>query len=116
MSSPSNLTTPSSNNLTTNVVQPPTTPYGGTLKPASTSGFVDLLDPYKKSSLKQKQRKSQGKCFKKKTIETHSKIKETNLIVLFSKFSQLGSSRYCITSDVELQQLPYLKGKNMQKK
>lgn len=78
MSSPSNLTTPS-NNLT-NVAPPPTAPYG-TLKPASTSGFVDLLDPYKKSSLKQKQRKSQG------------------------------SSRYCITSDVELQQLPYLKGK-----
>lgn len=81
MSSPSNLTTPSSNNLTAgNAVQPPSTQFGGALKPASTSGFVDLLDPYKKSSLKQKQRKSQG------------------------------SSRYCITSDVELQQLPLLKG------
>lgn len=83
MSSPPNLTTPSNNLPTTNVVQPPPTnlvQLGTTIKPAMTSGFVDLLDPYKKSSLKQKQRKSQG------------------------------SSRYCITSDVELHQLPYLKG------
>lgn len=48
------------------------------LQPPS-SGFVDKIDPFKKGSLKRKQRKSQG------------------------------SSRYRLTSDVELQQLPLLK-------
>lgn len=45
------------------------------------AAFVDKIDPYKKGSLKRKQKKSQG------------------------------SSRYRLTSDVELQQLPLLKGK-----
>lgn len=49
------------------------------LQPPST-GFVDKIDPFKKGSLKRKQRKSQG------------------------------SSRYRLTSEVELQQLPSLKG------
>ena len=52
------------------------------LQPPS-SGFVDKIDPFKKGSLKRKQRKSQG------------------------------SSRYRLTSDVELQQLPLLKGMNL---
>lgn len=51
------------------------------LQPPS-SGFVDKIDPFKKGSLRRKQRKSQG------------------------------SSRYRLTSDVELQQLPLLKGMN----
>ena len=47
---------------------------------APSSGFVDKIDPFKKGSLKRKQKKSQG------------------------------SSRYRLTSEVELQQLPLLKG------
>lgn len=47
---------------------------------APSTGFVDKIDPYKKGSLRRKQKKSQG------------------------------SSRYRLTSDVELQQLPNLKG------
>lgn len=48
---------------------------------APNAGFVDKIDPYKKGSLKRKQKKSQG------------------------------SSRYRLSSDVELQQLALLKGK-----
>jgi len=51
-----------------------------TLAAPSNAAFVDKIDPYKKGSLKRKQKKSQG------------------------------SSRYRLTSDVELQQLPLLKG------
>ena len=47
---------------------------------APSSGFVDKIDPFKKGSLKRKQKRSQG------------------------------SSRYRLTSEVELQQLPQLKG------
>lgn len=47
---------------------------------APSTGFVDKIDPFKKGSLKRKQKKSQG------------------------------SSRYRLTSEVELQQLPQLKG------
>lgn len=47
---------------------------------APSGGFVDKIDPFKKGSLKRKQKKSQG------------------------------SSRYRLTSEVELQQLPQLKG------
>ena len=49
------------------------------LQPPST-GFVDKIDPFKKGSLKRKQKRSQG------------------------------SSRYRLTSEVELQTLPSLKG------
>lgn len=52
------------------------------LQPPS-SGFVDKIDPFKKGSLKRKQKKSQG------------------------------SSRYRLTSEVELQQLPSLKGQSL---
>ena len=50
---------------------------------APSGGFVDKIDPFKKGSLRRKQRKSQG------------------------------SSRYRLTSEVELQQLPLLKGECM---
>ncbi|KAI1282021.1 Serine/threonine-protein phosphatase 2A 56 kDa regulatory subunit alpha isoform [Halotydeus destructor] len=50
-----------------------------TLTPPTNTGFVDKIDPYKKGSLKRKQKRSQG------------------------------SSRYRLTSEVELQQLPLLK-------
>ncbi|RWS31710.1 serine/threonine-protein phosphatase 2A 56 kDa regulatory subunit epsilon-like isoform [Leptotrombidium deliense] len=55
------------------------TPSSGATLHAPTAGFVDKIDPFKKGSLKRKQKKSQG------------------------------SSRYRISSDVELQQLPLLK-------
>jgi serine/threonine-protein phosphatase 2A regulatory subunit B' len=47
---------------------------------APPTAFVDKIDPFKKGSLKRKQKKSQG------------------------------SSRYRLTSEVELQPLPLLKG------
>lgn len=51
-----------------------------TLQAPPNPAFVDKIDPYKKGSLKRKQKRSQG------------------------------SSRYRLSSDVDLQQLPLLKG------
>lgn len=53
---------------------------GATLQAPTTAAFKDKIDPFMKGSLRRKQRKSQG------------------------------SSRYRLTSEVELQQLPLLKG------